>query len=419
MRYLLVSHIPFAQNADGSILIDHLWAEDLKGLVAGVGQVTVAAPKLSSSSDVKSWGPGTVSVSTADGLAFVPLPVHRGRMDVTFAAKARTALKRAVVNADIVHTSNLFFPYTTLYFAHDYAVRLKKKTLFVVAEDFYDMQNWEWVRTAPNALQRYRRKRSLDSLDRMVRKRVASASLTFLHTPAAVARYREFAANPVAIRQPVHEREQVIDLDLFKSKGDRIRSGSPLNLVAACRMEPLKGVDFIVRAVALLHERNIPVRTMLYGGGKDIERLKLLAERLGVSDRVIFSGAVAPGKDLRNALENADIFLMPHLTTDFGRAFFDAMAAGIPVIAFRSLASQDTVRHGVDGLITPNADFEGLALAVAQYHADREYLIRCSVSARDRSLVNTKTDWHQIRGKMIRDLFADQSGLAPILETNG
>jgi glycosyltransferase involved in cell wall biosynthesis len=406
MRYLLVTPIPFAEEEHGTFMLDRLWAEDLRGLIQGVGPVTVAAPRLPSSSKLKAWGPGTTQLSTSDGVNFISLPVNRGRLDLSFSVRVRSILRRAVQNADIVHTSNMFFPYTALYYAHDLAARLGKKTLFVVAEDFFDMLNWEWVRTSPTALQRYRRRRSLKKMERMVRERVSSASLTFLHTPAAVARYREFAANAVAIRQPVHEREDVIPVEGFEFKCTRIRSGSDLTLVAACRMEPLKGVDFIIRAVALLKERGICVRANLYGGGKDIERLKHLSKQVGVEDTVLFQGMVSPGPEIRRVLRDADIFLMPHLTSDFGRAFFDAIAAGTPVIAFRSIASQDTIRHGVDGLVTPNADFEGLAEGVSRYHFDREYLVRCSAAARDRALVNTNSQWHRIRGQMIRDLFA-------------
>jgi glycosyltransferase involved in cell wall biosynthesis len=404
VRYLLVTSIPYAQNGEETVL-DRLWAEDLKGLVSGVGPVTVAAPKLRTSQELRAWGPGTTSLYIQDGMTFAPLPVHGGRLDIGFPFRTRAALKRAVFEADIVHTSNLFFPYTPLYYAHDLAVRLGKKTLFVVAEDFFDMMNWEWVRTAPNRLQHFRRRRSLRLLDRMVRQRVASASLTFLHTPAAVDRYRQNASNAVAIRQPVHEFGDVIPADELESKCLRARSGLALTLVAACRMEALKGVDFIVRAVALLRERGVEVSATLFGSGRELERLKLLAQRLGVADAVSLPGVISPGEPLRRALRSADIFLMPHLTADFGRAFFDAMAAGTPVIAFRSAASQDTVRHRIDGLITPNADFEGLADGVAQYHSERELLIRSSRAARERALVNTRSNWHRMRGQLVQNLF--------------
>lgn len=409
IKYLLVSHIPFAEEGR-SFLIDRLWAEDLKGLVVGVGPVTVAAPAVSVK-DLKSWGPGVCPVSSEDGISFVALPLHRGRYDLTFSARTRAALRKSVECCDIVHTSNLFSPYTALYYAHDLAVKLRKKTLFVVAEDFFDMLNWEWVRTAPNPLQKFRRGRNLRWLDRQVRKRVSSASLAFLHTPAAVARYRDFARNAVAIRQPVHETGDVIGDQEFEAKCFRMRSGSSLSLAAACRMEPLKGVDFIVRAVALLRQRQIIVKAALYGSGRQLENLKRLTEILGVADVVEFPGNLSQGAELQQALRKADLFLMPHLTTDFGRAFFDAIAAGTPVVAFRSLASQDTVRHGIDGWIAPNADFEGLASAISLFDADRELLVRCAAAARERAMVNTKTHWHQIRGQMIRELLESSAGL--------
>jgi glycosyltransferase involved in cell wall biosynthesis len=267
------------------------------------------------------------------------------------------------------------------------------------------MLNWEWVRTEKNVLQKLRRRRDLNLLDREVRKRVANASLSFLHTPAAVARYREFAANAVQIRQPVHESADVIDPEDFQAKCAEMRRNAPLRLISASRMESLKGIDFIIRAVSILKQRNIPVHAKLYGKGSNLESLKLLTQKQDVTGSVEFPGTVEPGPPLRQAIAGAHVFLMPHLTTDFGRAFFDAMAGGLPVIAFRSVASQDTVRHQVDGLITPNADAEGLADGIAQFHKDREFLIRAAEAARERALLNTKSMWNNLRAQMIRELF--------------
>jgi len=404
LRYLLVTHIPFARQGISAVM-DRLWAEDLRGLVASVGPVTIAAPELATVEDLQGWGPARDSLSKGDGFEFLGLPIYRSRADVTFARRVRSALRPAVSNSDLIHSSNLFPPYTALWFGHDLAVHLKKKTLFVVAEDFYDMLNWEWVRTEKNALQKLRRRRDLNLLDREVRKRVANASLSFLHTPAAVARYREYAANAVQIRQPVHEKEDVIDSDSFRAKCANIRSNVPLRLISASRMESLKGIDFIIRAVSILKQRNIPVHVALYGKGSKSESLKLLTQKLDVAGSIEFPGTVEPGPHLRQALAGAHVFLMPHLTTDFGRAFFDAMAGGLPVIAFRSLASQDTVRHQVDGLITPNADAEGLAEGIGQFHKDREFLVRAAEAARERALLNTKSIWNNLRAQMIRELF--------------
>jgi glycosyltransferase involved in cell wall biosynthesis len=405
MRYLLVTHIPFFRQTDGSLMLDKLWADDLKGLVSAVGPVTVAAPELPAASSMSTWGPGVQKLTPEDGITFVGLPAHKGRFDLAFPLRVRSALRPAVSKADIVHSSNLFPPYTSLWQGHDLAVRLGKKTLFVVAEDFYDMLNWEWVRPTSNWLQKLRRRRMLSRLHRQVCKRIANASLTFLHTPAAVIRYREFAANAVAIRQPLHELEDIISPETFAAKCNVIRNGSPLKLTAACRMEPLKGIDFLLRALFILKQRNIPINATLYGAGKQLQHLNALARALDIDDLIQFPGSVSPGPALRDALSAGHIFMMPHLTTDFGRAFFDAMASGSPVIAFRSPASQDTVRDRVDGLLTPNADAEGLADGIAQFHYDREFLVRASEAARTRALRNTKSFWNQLRGQMVNELF--------------
>ena len=96
---------------------------------------------------------------------------------------------------------------------------------------------------------------------------------------------------------------------------------------------------------------------------------------------------------------------MPHLTSDFGRAFFDGLCAGSPVIAFRSIASEDTVRHEVDGLLSANADDESLASCIGRLHEDRELLVTMAREARARALSNTRSFWNSYRAQMIYGLF--------------
>ena len=404
MRYLLITHIPFARQGSDALL-DRLWAEDLKGLAAAMGPVTVAAPEYTDAAKMQGWGAGFATLAPGSGVSFVGLPMRGGRLDLSHSTRLRGKLRQAVDQADLVHTSNLFEPNTGLYFAHDYATRQGKKTLFVVAEDFYDMLDWEWVRTAPNALQHWRRQRTLERLNRHVRARVATASLTFLHTPAAVARYRSYARNAVSIRQPVHEREDVISESDFAAKLAVIHSGVPLQIVTASRLQPLKGLDMLLRAISILAQRGIHVEARLYGSGPQLDSLTGLANHLGIASSVSFPGALSPASAVRAALAQGHVFLMPHLTSDFGRAFFDAIAAACPVVAFRSIASQDTVRDTVDGLLAPNADPEALAAALTLLHTDRALLARLATAARERALSNTKAFWSEYRAGMIRELF--------------
>lgn len=406
LKYLLITHIPFVRGLqEGEVVIDGLWARDLAGLAASMGTtIRVAAPELTAVSGLQTWGPSTATIGPESNIEFVGLPYIDNKFQIFKWLEIRSVLKREVAKADLVQTSNFFPPYMGLSFAHDCAVKLGKKTLFVVAEDFLDMLSWEWVRTADGRLQFWRRRLELRLLEQRVRASASSASLTFLHTPAAVIRYRDCAKQGFAIRQPGHEVEDVTGTTEFDAKLRHIEAGHDLLIVAACRHKPLKGLDFLIRACALLAERQVPFTLRLYGDGDATDDLRKLADRYGISKSVEFPGVLPPGAEIYKAIAAGHIFAMPHRTTDFGRAFFDAMAGGTPVVAFRTPASQDTIRDGVDGMVCPLDDTESLASTIERLHENRcqlAFLARC---ARQRALKETRSAWYRIRAKRISEL---------------
>ena len=215
----------------------------------------------------------------------------------TVRLKIRKVLREEVKLADVVHTSNFFPPYTCLAYAHDLAVRLGKKTVFVIAEDFHDMLSWEWVRPSLG-LNRWRRERSLRAMDSITRKCAGTASLTMMQTPAAVERYRLSARNSVMIRQPGHEESQVIAAKDLNARLSSLGRGRALQLTTACRHASLKGLDLLIRAIGLLRERGTIVYANLYGSGPETERLRQLTVALGVAHLVQLPGNLAVGEQL-------------------------------------------------------------------------------------------------------------------------
>lgn len=404
---LLVSHIPFTRSENRhDTVIDGLWARDLTGLAASAGmRIRVAAPEINPRQGLQTWGPTADTVGLQSGITFIGFPYLSSRRDIWRWYAIRKVLAREVAAADLIQTSNVFPPYVGLSFAHDLATRLGKKTLFVVAEDFYDMLLWEWVRTGRGALQRWRRHRQLEALDARVRRTAATASLTFLHTPAAVDRYRAVAQQAFAIRQPGHETEDVIPDSAFAAKKTEIETGAPLAVIAACRHKPLKGLDFLIRAGALLKERRVPFTLRLYGGGESTAELQALTRRYAIEQLVEFPGALPPGTEIYRAIAAGHVFAMPHRTTDFGRAFYDAMAGGTPVVAFRTTASVDTLREGIDGLACPLDDAESLASTLQRLHDDRELLAKLAAGARRRAITETRSTWYRLRAERIAELF--------------
>jgi glycosyltransferase involved in cell wall biosynthesis len=406
MNYLLVTLIPFRRSSEGAAIVDGLWAEDLRGLVHAVGNVTVAAPETKQKANTKGWwGTGESALREADGIRFVGLPSFRNPFEAWLGAfRLRSILRREVLEADIVHSSNFYMPYLGLAYAHRLAVRKRKKTIFVVAEDFQDFMEWTFAAGGLTGLRRMRSMRLLHKQDRLARQCLSSASISFLHTPAAVQRYRLSAPRALAIRQPVHEAADVVSMTTLADRASRADRRKPLRLVVASRLVPLKGIDFLLRAVQLLKAQQILVTVDIYGAGPEKLQLVRLAKILEVEDRVAFHEGLANGPAFRQALEEHDLSIMAHLTTDFGRAFWDAMAAGLPVIAFHSDAASHTVRDRLDGLLAPMADVEGLADRIRQAHSDRTLLQSMSVAARERALVNTRSAWNDLRAARIKEL---------------
>lgn len=409
-RYLLVTHIPFSRQ-NGQIVTDGLWLRDLEQLIAHAGPVRIAAPD-HTGLPLQTWGPSTGVVPSDLPVSFVSLPRMRSPRDFFSAHRIKTILSKEAEWADLVHTSHCFHPYTVLYHAHHTAVRLGKKTLFVIAEDFNDIQTWEWIRPAVKGVTFWRRTWALHSLIRRVKACIQTASLTFLHTPAAVARYRLYAKNAMAIRQPIHSVQDIITGTQFMHKCLNITSGEPLRLISACRHVSIKGLDFAIRAIHQLTQKGISVEAHFFGKGPQTETLQKLIAHYGLQDRVFLPGALPSGTAVYEEIGKSHLFLMLHRTTDFGRGFFDAMTGATPVIAFHTSASAHTVRDQQDGVLVPLDDVESLAAAIQKLHENRSELCRLSEGALLRAKQNTRENWFGWRCEWIGELFVDDARFA-------
>lgn len=406
IHYVQVTHLPFFRKPNGPVVIDEVWSKDLESLAKRIGPFRVVAPELRRESELQTWGPTSTEISSETGITFTGLPPIRSQYDWLRISDLKKILYREVANANVVHSSNWFPPYLCLYYAHHLAIKLQKKTVMVIAEDFYDMLDWEWVRTASSSFEKWRRQRLLDKMDHEVRRAIAKASISFMHTPSVVTRYRCNALNGITIQLPTHNLEDIISDRDFDAKCRHILSGVPLVISVLARHKPLKGLDCFIRAIGELKKRGVPVQARIYGDGMMRAELESLAVHLGLKDYwMTFLGLVPPGRPLYQALAETHLFIMPHLTNDFGRTFFDAMAGGTPVIAFRTPASVETVSENVDGLLVPLGNIISLSYAIERLHHDRKLLVTMAEAARARAKVETQDSWQAFRCERIKELF--------------
>ncbi len=160
------------------------------------------------------------------------------------------------------------------------------------------------------------------------------------------------------------------------------------------RMDPLKGIDILLRALPLM-ECGDNARALIVGGSQrgDAERARLesLAAKLEVADATTFVGPV-PQAELPAYYSAADVFVAPSHSESFGLAALEAMSCGTPVVASRVGGLKKTVSNGESGYLVawrcPEAFAQRLdvlmanpALRAAMGAAARETALRMSWEA--------------------------------------
>jgi glycosyltransferase involved in cell wall biosynthesis len=114
--------------------------------------------------------------------------------------------------------------------------------------------------------------------------------------------------------------------------------------------EQYKGHDEILEVLPDLTDEIPDVSYLVCGDGDDRPRFERKAERLGVSDRVVFAGYV-PEEEKEDHYRLADAFVMPGRGEGFGIVYLEAMASGVPVVASSADASREAVRGGELGIV--------------------------------------------------------------------
>jgi glycosyltransferase involved in cell wall biosynthesis len=143
---------------------------------------------------------------------------------------------------------------------------------------------------------------------------------------------------------------------------------SPPRLVYAGRLSVEKGVAVLLRALALLDVYAPGVRPVLTVAGDGPERgtLERDAARLLPAGSVAFLGQLDRDA-LSRCLDEADVCVQPSLTEGFSKAWLDAMAHGLPVVASEVGAARAVIgAAGERGLLVPSGDPEALARALAR-----------------------------------------------------
>lgn len=180
-----------------------------------------------------------------------------------------------------------------------------------------------------------------------------------------------------------------VDCERFnpKNRSEEVRRGLGAKpgvalIGIASRLDPQKGQDTALQAMAILKKKNIPLQLVIVGENtlnemNYLEVLKKTTQELGLEDRVHFTGYRA---DMENIMASLDALVMPSHCETFGRVLIEAMASKTPVIATRAGGVPDIIDSDSLGLLVSPQNPEELAAAMTKIATNPDLRYRLSES---------------------------------------
>ena len=176
------------------------------------------------------------------------------------------------------------------------------------------------------------------------------------------------------------------------------------------RIEQIKGIDVLLRALGLLFQRHPDLRSdvclLVVGGALDpgddapetekIPELRRLVHEHRMEANVAFVGS-RDQEQLALYYAAADVCAVPSLTESFGLVALEAMACGTPVVGTRVGGLQTLIEDGESGLLVPAGDDTALAEAIHAVLTDHRLRTHLSHGARERA---ERFTWSRVGQRM-------------------
>jgi glycosyltransferase involved in cell wall biosynthesis len=172
-------------------------------------------------------------------------------------------------------------------------------------------------------------------------------------------------AEDLATRLGYHRNKLVVIPNGIKVPGTTTTGGLLIGTFSV--LEPFKGIDMFLRATARLAPNHPDWQFVVFGSGSQASQLTILADDLGIADRVERPGFV-PGSE---ALSRMRVYVLSSYWENAPMALLEAMAAGVPVVA----TAVDGVPEIVDDTtaqLVPAGDPAALAVAIERLCADEK-----------------------------------------------
>ena len=174
-------------------------------------------------------------------------------------------------------------------------------------------------------------------------------------------------------------------------------------IIAVGRINKVKRLDLLLRALALLQDERVVFRCLIVGNGSELESLKVLASELKVESHVLFHGA-AYGDEVNRLLLASDLCVIPG---DIGLSAMHSMSAGLPTISHNNLERQmpehEAIVEGETGSLYEYESVPDLAKCIQSWISNPQRIEVAQQACLDK--LGTQFNKHY-QVKMIREALA-------------
>jgi len=153
-----------------------------------------------------------------------------------------------------------------------------------------------------------------------------------------------------------------IDLEIFNPKAKKIKKflDGKVNILFVGRIEERKGLIYLLRAYQILEKKFQNLRLIIIGEGELKEKCQNFVKDQNLKE-VYFEGEKT-GKELVSYFNSSNIFCAPSIYGEsFGIVLLEAMACGLPVVAFANEGYKEFFKDKKGGILVKNRDYKDLA----------------------------------------------------------
>ncbi len=189
-----------------------------------------------------------------------------------------------------------------------------------------------------------------------------------------------------------------IDLARWSAAAEATDDATGPVILSVARQYRRKNTSALLRAMPTIRAQVPNARLRIVGGGPELPRLERERLSLGLAGSVVISGEVPDTDAVRDEYRAADVFCLPSLQEGFGIAFLEAMASGLPIVAYRSAAIPEVIPDGEAGLLVPPDDPKALARALIRLLRDPSLRRKMGEAGRRRA---RQHDWEEVARRFV------------------